>query len=216
MVNAEQVLSELMLFSSATSRELVDLAAAAFSKRLGRGQILFSTGEPADHLYVVISGRLKIVVSSERGESLVIGYLSAGDTVGEMSVIDGLPRSAAVEALEQTTLLCLPTSAVRRLLEGSAAVSLSMAEDLVTRLRSVTDSAADLVFLDLPRRLAKLLASSPDGLSLPQAEVAAQLGAARPTLNRALSSFQRRGWVEVQRGGVEVLDVAALTRFADS
>ena len=216
MRDASTVLSEVMLFDAATPREIEDLAGAAFIKRLGRGQVLFTAGEPADHLYVVLSGRLKIVVSSDRGESLVIGVLSAGDTVGEMSVVDGLPRSAGVESLEDTELLCLPTVAVRRLLESSAAVALSMAEDLVARLRSVTDSAADLVFLDLPRRLAKLLASTPDGLSLPQSEVAAQLGAARPTLNRALSTFQRRGWVEVQRGGVEVLDVAALSHFADS
>lgn len=216
MRDAATVLSEVMLFDAATPRELEDLAGASFTKRLGRGQVLFTAGEPADHLYVVLSGRLKIVITSDRGESLVIGFLGAGDTVGEMSVVDGLPRSAGVEALEDTALLCLPMAAVRRLLEGSAAVALSVAEDLVARLRHVTDSAADLVFLDLPRRLAKLLVATPDGLRLPQSEVAAQLGAARPTLNRALSSFQRRGWVEVQRGGVAVVDVAALARFADS
>ncbi len=214
--NTVTMLSDVTLFSQASRADLEDLASSAYTKRLSRGQVLFSAGEPSEHLYVVVTGRVKVLVSSERGDSLVLAMVGAGEALGELSVLDGHPRSAGAEALDDVELLCVPAAALRRLLERSPAVCLAVAEELAARLRVLTGSAADLVFLDLPRRLAKLLVSRDDLVDLPQAEVAAQLGVTRPSLNRSLSSFQRRGWVEVSRGRVEVLDREALLRFAES
>jgi len=216
MSNALTVLSDVPLFGSASPAELAELAASTYSKRVSRGQVLFSQGEPSEHLYVVVSGRIKVLVNSERGENLVLAVISAGEAFGELSVLDGQPRSAGAEALEDAELLCVPAAALRRLLGTSPAVCLAVAEELAARLRNLTGSAADLVFLDLPRRLAKLLLSREDQGELPQSEVAAQLGVTRPSLNRCLATFQRRGWVEVARSRVDVLDRPALARFAAS
>ena len=210
-------LRQVPLFAAATDEELLRLAGQAYPRRLGRGQVLFVEGEPADAMYVVRSGRVKVFVGSARGDELVLGVLGPGDSLGELALVDNAPRSAGAEAIDDVELLCLPAAAVQRLLAGSAAVVLTLAQELAELLRRRTGASADLVFLDLPRRLAKLLVTEEGGVDgMAQSQVAARLGVGRQTLNRALGRFADRGWVEVQRGGVVVRDAAALRRFAES
>lgn len=218
MQDAARALRTIPLFVAAADDDVERLAAAAFPRRLAKGQVLFVEGERSEHLYVVRSGRLKVLVSSPRGDELVLTVLSAGDALGELSVLDGADRSATAVALDDVALWCVPAVAVRDLLQRSPAAALAVAEELAARVRHLTGTAADLVFLDLPRRLAKLLVSSDAAAAtgLTQSDVAAQLGVARQSLNRALQRLQDRGWVEVQRGAILVLDAPALTRFAQS
>ena len=218
MQDVSHALRAVPVFAAAGDDELDRLAASAFPRRLGRGQVLFTEGDRSEHLYVVSSGRLKVLVCSPHGDELVLSVLSAGDALGELSILDGADRSADAVALDEVRLWCVPAPAVRDLLQRSPAVALAVAEELAGRVRQLTGTAADLVFLDLPRRLAKLLlsgdAAGPAGMT--QSDLAAQLGVARQSLNRALQRLQARGWVEVQRGAIAVLDAPALTRFAQS
>jgi CRP-like cAMP-binding protein len=213
--SVSELLADVRLIALAPPEQQDRLAATAYPKRLGRGQVLFVQGEPCDAVYVVQSGRLKVAVASPHGDELVLAILGPGESLGELGVIDGAPRSAGAEALEETSLICLPRDAVLRLLRSSPEAALALATDLAATLRRLTSSAADLVFLDLPRRLAKLLLAD-DLEGVAQAQVAARLGVGRQSLNKALSRFADRGWVEVQRAGVVVLDRAALERFAGS
>lgn len=219
MQDVGTTLRQLSLLSAAAESDLERLVAASSPRRLTRGQVLFIEGEAAEHLYVVVRGRLKVVATSSDGGELVLAVVGAGEPLGELSVLDGAERSADAVALEDVELCCVPAEAVRALLERSPGVALAVARELAGRLRRLTGSAADLVFLDLPRRLAKLLASedgTEDVAGLGQSEVAARLGVTRQSLNRALQRLQDRGWVEVHRGGVTVLDRPALVRFAQS
>lgn len=218
MQDPAQLLAEVPMFAKAEPALVLRLAESAFPRRLSRGQVLFVEGEPCEHLYVVVSGRLSISVTSPRGDELVLSVLGPGDAVGELGVVDGGARSAGATAVDEVQLLAVPAAAVRQLMATSPAVALAAAEELAAMLRRITGSAADLVFLDLPRRLAKLLAGA-DGTDvegLAQAQVAARLGVGRQALNRALSRFADRGWVEVRRSAVVVLDRTALQRFAGS
>jgi CRP/FNR family transcriptional regulator, cyclic AMP receptor protein len=225
MTDLAEELGRLTLFRELPAAALEQLAAHAFVRRLARGQILFTEGEPTQHLFVVRSGRLRVVVSSARGEELVLAVLNAGDALGEISVLDGQPRSAGVEALEATELLAVPAGDVRQILVENPAALMAVAVQLAGSVRRLTDSAADLVFLDVPRRLAKLLFSEavaqPDGtavceLSMSQSGVAARLGATRQSLNKALAELARRTWITVDGTRVHIVDVAALRRFAES
>lgn len=220
MQEAWGALRAVPVFGAAADEDLALLAAAAFPRRLARGQVLFSEGDPSEHLYVVGSGRLKVLVSSSRGEELVLTVLGPGDALGELSAVDGANRSASAVALDEVALWCLPAIAVQDLLARSPAVALAVAEELAAQVRRLTGAAADLVFLDLPRRLAKLLVSDEAAhgraTSVGQSDVAAQLGVTRQSLNRALQRLQERGWIEVQRGHLGVLDRPALERFAQS
>jgi CRP/FNR family cyclic AMP-dependent transcriptional regulator len=213
--SVSELLADVPLLAHASPEQRDRLASAAYPKKLARGQVLFVEGEPCDAVYVVRSGRLKVSVTSPHGDELVLALYGPGASVGELSIVDGGPRSAGAEAVDDTELVCLPRDAVMTLFRASPEAALSLAQDLAAMLRRLTDSAGDLVFLDLPRRLAKLLVTSGvDGL--PQAQVAARLGVGRQSLNKALSRFADRGWVEVERAGVQVRDAAALRRFAES
>ncbi len=213
------MLSSAPLFAAAGPGELGTLTAASFPRRLGKGQVLFVEGERSDHLYIVVSGRLNVLVGSPHGGELLLAVLSVGDSVGELSMLDGGLRSATAEALDEVNLVAIPADAVRAVLATSADLALAWAQDLALTVRRLTGSAADLVFLDLPRRLAKLLVAAGDSevdLGMSQSEVAARLGVTRQSLNRALSGFTPRGWTRVDGSTVRLSDRAALARFAGS
>lgn len=215
------VLRGVEVFAGVPDVELEALAATCSPRRLARGQVLFVEGEPSRDLYVVVEGRLKVLLSSPRGEDLVLAVLEPGDTVGELSVLDEQPRSASAEALDPTVLLAVPAADVRGVLRRCPESTLAWAQAQAVTVRRLTGSTADLVFLDLPRRLAKLLLDSADGrtrveLGMSQSEVAARLGVTRQSLNRALGGLSRRGWVEVDGGTLLLHDPAALRRFAVS
>lgn len=218
-MDARDALNAAQLFTAGGPAELAALSAAAFPRRLSRGQVLFTEGERSEHLYVVVRGRLKVLVRSSHGDELLLAVVGPGESVGELSILDGRPRSATAEALDDVELLAVPAAIVREVLEASPALAVAWAQDLALTVRRLTGSAADLVFLDLPRRLAKLLVGAGDTeveLGLSQSEVAARLGVARQSVNRALAGLSRRGWIEVDRSTVRLRDRAALSRFADS
>jgi CRP/FNR family cyclic AMP-dependent transcriptional regulator len=215
-------LATIELFGEVERSVVESLARHAVVRRLASGQVLFVAGDPSDHLVVVRSGRLRVLVSSERGDELVLTVLGAGEALGELSVIDGLPRSATVEALGATVLVLIPAAQVRDVLTASPAALLAVTVQLAAQVRRLTGGTADLVFLDLPRRLAKfvLTRAEPDldgrsvvDLGVSQSGLAAQLGTTRQSVNRALAGLVRRGWVRVDGTRITVDDDAALQRF---
>ena len=206
-VSDEDVVAELRgtaLFAAAEPARLLPLARHAFLRRFARGQVVCTEGEPSDHLYVVRTGRVRVLVQSPRGEEMTLSVLGPGETIGELSMIDGQPRSASVEALSDAQLVALPAADVRAALRADPALLLAAAAELAATVRRLTGGTADLVFLDLPRRLAKLLLGearpAPSGVlrvepGMTQSGLAARLGVTRQTLNRALGDLVRRGWV---------------------
>ncbi|HEV7186942.1 MAG TPA: Crp/Fnr family transcriptional regulator [Blastococcus sp.] len=213
------------LFADVTPSRLVPLASRAFVRRFAPGQVLFTEGEPSDHLYVVRSGRVRILVQSVHGEDMTLSVLGPGDTIGELSMIDGQPRSASAEALSATELVTLPADDVRAALHADPVLLLAVAAELASTVRRLTSGTADLVFLDLPRRLAKLLVTEareePAGrlrvdLGMSQSGLADRLGVTRQSLNRALAGLLRRGWITAEDGGFVIPDPTALRQFAES
>lgn len=217
-------LKRVPLFSRVDEAFLAGLEELSSVRRLARGETLFSAGDPADHLFIIRSGSVKVHVVSDRDTDLLLGILGPGAALGELTVIDGGPRSADATALAPTELLTLPAAEVRQMIADNPSALKSVAESLAMGLRRLTDQAADLVFLDLPRRLAKLLLNSavaPQGpwaaeLTLNQTEVAQLMGVSRQSVNRVMSGFAQRGWLEVAGSTITVRDPAALTRFAAS
>jgi CRP-like cAMP-binding protein len=218
-------LAQISLFAGMDAPELEALARHAFVRKLSRGQVLFNEGEPSEHLFFVRSGRLRVFVASARGEELVLSVVGPGESLGELSILDRQPRSATVDALEPAELIALPGHEARALLESNQAALNAVALALAAGMRRLSGTAADLVFLDLPRRLAKLLLAEAnrrgDGvlesrLAMSQSGVAARLGATRQTLNRAMSTLAQRGWITLEGTTVRIDNEAALTRFAES
>jgi CRP-like cAMP-binding protein len=196
------------------------LAAASRIRAFRRGQVVFTAGDPGDTLVVVVSGRVKVVLHSADGGELTLTMVGPGEVLGDISVADGGPRSTDAETLADSRLLLVPQAAVRDVCARVPAAANALTGSLAATLRRLTESASDLVFLDLPRRVAKTLLSQPRGRggiiepSLNQEELAHQAAGTRQSVNAALRGFERRGWIEVRGRAVLVKEPAALDRFA--
>jgi CRP-like cAMP-binding protein len=216
------ILEQTSLFGAVPAQDLEAVVAASRLRSFRRGQVVFTRGDPGDTLIVVISGRVKIVVRSADGAELTLTILQPGAVLGELSVADGGPRSAGAETLEDCQLLLVPRETILDLCARVPAAARALLGSIAATLRRLTEETSDLVFLDLPRRVAKSLlnqARSDDGairLNLRQEELARQVGGTRQSVNAALRGFQRRGWIEVRDRTVIVTDASALGRFAGS
>lgn len=213
------LLCQTELFSSVSATEIEVIVAASRLRTLRRGQVVFITGDPGDTLLVVISGRVKVVVRSADGGELTLAIVRPGGVIGDLSVTDGGPRSADAQTLEECRLLFIPRETVLDICSRVPSVSLALARSIAATLRRLTEEVSDLVFLDLPRRVAKVLLAQPrddNGIIRPnmsQEQLAHQIGGTRQSVNAALGVFQRRGWIEMHDRVVTVKQAAALGRF---
>jgi len=214
------VLHGTALLASVPADELRAVAAASRLRSFRRGQVVFTRSDPSDTVIVVISGRVKVAVRSADGGELTLTILQAGSVFGELGVVDGGPRSADAEAVEECRLLLIPREMIHDICARVPAAAQALATSITVTLRRLTEAVADLVFLDLPRRVAKLLLSQPRsddgviGLKMSQEELAHQVGGTRQSVNAALRGFERRGWIELRDRSVVVRQAVALSRFA--
>jgi CRP/FNR family cyclic AMP-dependent transcriptional regulator len=220
-IDVTGMLRQTDLLRSVPASDLEPIAAASRLRTVRRGQVLFMTGDPSDTVILVISGRVKVVVRSADGAELTLTVVQPGGTLGELSVADGGPRSADAEALEDSRVLLVPKDLIAELSSRVPSVTQALMTSIAATLRRLTEAASDLVFLDLPRRVAKVLLSQPrrdDGvieLKMSQEELAHQVGGSRQTVNLALRGFERRGWIEVHDRAVTLRQAEALARFAN-
>jgi CRP/FNR family transcriptional regulator, cyclic AMP receptor protein len=208
------------LFRSASTEELQNVVASSRLRAFRRGQVVCTAGDPADTLIVVVSGQVKIAVRSADGAELTLTVVGPGTTIGEVSVSDGGPRSANVETVTDSELLFIPRATVQGVCARVPAAAQALTSAIAADLRRLTATTSDLVFLDLPRRVAKMLLSQPrgdDGIigqQLTQEEYARLLGSTRQSVNVALRGFERRGWIEMRDRSMAVKQPDALARFA--
>jgi CRP/FNR family transcriptional regulator, cyclic AMP receptor protein len=220
-IDVTGVLRQTDLLRSVQASDLEPIAAASRLRAVRRGQVLFTAGDPSDTVILVVSGRVKVVVRSADGAELTLTVVQPGGTLGELSVADGGPRSADAEALEDSRVLLVPNDLIAELSSRVPSVTQALMSSIAATLRRLTEAASDLVFLDLPRRVAKVLLSQPrrdDGvieLKMSQEELAHQVGGSRQSVNLALRGFERRGWIEVHDRAVTLRQAEALARFAN-
>ncbi|HTW20802.1 MAG TPA: Crp/Fnr family transcriptional regulator [Mycobacteriales bacterium] len=221
---AEQVpvdqLAEVSMLSELPRDVLEQVVAASRHRSYPRGQVMFSAGDPSDTLVIVLSGRIKVLLRSADGGVLTLSVVGAGGLIGELSMIDGGSRSADAEVLEAVEVLLVPAAVVADLQQRYPAVTAAMLRSVAAGFRRLTDAVADLVFLDLPRRVAKQLLDQPrdaDGvvdLGLSQSELSQQVAGTRQSVNQALRGFERRGWIYLRGRLVVLRDPVALANFA--
>jgi CRP/FNR family transcriptional regulator, cyclic AMP receptor protein len=194
-------LSRSELFSSLGEDALTRVAAKTTTFRLERNDTLFSEGDEADDLFVVLKGRIAIAKKSPDGRESLVVLMEPGDTFGEMPLFDGEPRSALARALERSELARVPFAVVRSELEAQPAVLWDVVALFAGRLRVTDDALADAMLLDVTGRTAKrLLELSGDAdefvLPITQEELAGLVGASRERVNKAIAAFVRLGWID--------------------
>ncbi len=190
-----------LLFADVSEAHLSTIAAAATERTLRRGDVLFAEGQEPDQLFIVTSGRIAIANKSIDGRESVVALMEAGDLFGEMPLFDGFGRSAEARALEPSTVIAIAYGPVRDLYEAEPAELWNVVKLLAGRLRSMDETLADSVFLDVTGRTAKRLlelAGDSDEFILPitQEELAGMVGASRERVNKAIASFVKLGWLD--------------------
>lgn len=211
------VLAHSPVFAPLGQRERLELAARMRSKHFQRNEVIFHRDDPAGHVYLIASGTVKVSVPEEGGQEVVIALHRGGDVFGEISLFDEGPRSATVTAMTETIAFMLANHDFMDVLRGSPDAMRQLLALLATRIRRSTGHIEDLVFLDLPGRVAKLLIDQSElfgsnVVSLTQEDLASFVGATRVAVNRVLVDLERRGAVKLGRGQVELVDNALLRK----
>ncbi|MBI1759573.1 MAG: Crp/Fnr family transcriptional regulator [Actinobacteria bacterium] len=191
-----------------------------------RGHIIFHEGEPGDSLYIVLSGKIKLGRRSADGRENLVAVMGPSDQFGELSVFDPGPRTATAVAIVDSRLARMAKPALQRWITDRPEIAERLLRVLARRLRRTNNMLADLIFTDVPGRVAKQLLQlaskfgSMDGghlrvtHDLTQEELAQLVGASRETVNKALADFASRGWLRLEGKGVVILDRDRLNRRA--
>src|SRR5881275_779673 len=191
-----------------------------------RGETIFHEGDPGDRLYVIVEGKIKLGRASGDGRENMLAVLGPGEMFGELSLFDPGPRTATVAAITDCALTSLAHEMLRPWLAGRPELGVQLLQALAQRLRRTNEAMADLVFSDVPGRVAKTLLDladrfgtpGPDGVrvthDLTQEELAQLVGASRETVNKALSEFASRGWIRLDGRAVLLIDQERLAHRA--
>jgi CRP/FNR family transcriptional regulator, cyclic AMP receptor protein len=224
--NTEGVLRRAPLFDALDDEGARVLRRQMSEVKLSRGEHLFMEGDDGDALYVVIEGKVKLTRAAPDGRENLLSVIGPGEMFGELSLFDPRPRTSSASAVTDASLALLKHEALIPWLRERPDVSLHMLRQLARRLRRANDVNADLVFTDVPGRVAKNLLDlaerfgnqEPDGLhvhhDLTQEELAQLVGASRETVNKALADFAARGWLQISARSVLILDQERLRKRA--
>jgi CRP-like cAMP-binding protein len=222
----DDVVRQAPLFAALDDEAAEALHANMTRAELSRGEILFHEGDPGDRLYVIVEGKVKLGRTSGDGRENLLAILGPGEMFGELSLFDPGPRNATATSVSDAVLIGLGTDELVTWLTGRPDVSRQLLRALARRLRRTNENLADLVFSDVPGRVAKALLDlserfgrlTDDGLrvahDLTQEELAQLVGASRETVNKALADFASRGWLRLEARAVVLLDIDRLRKRA--
>jgi CRP/FNR family transcriptional regulator, cyclic AMP receptor protein len=226
MGQADDALSEAPLFEALSDQDAQALRTEVRVVTLARGDRLFSEGDAGDRLYIIMSGKIKLTRAAPDGRENLLSVHGPGEMFGELSLFDPVPRTSSATAVTDTELAGLAHDSLRSWLSTRPEVAMHLLQALAQRLRRINDVKADLVFTDVPGRVAKALldladrfgVQTPAGLQvnhdLTQEELAQLVGASRETVNKALADFSSRGWIHLAAKSVLIVDTDRLRKRA--
>ena len=220
-MDASGFLASVPLLSGLEPAELTRFAEMTRERTYPKGSVILFEDDPGDSLFLVKSGRVKVVLIGEDGREVILGILTVGDHFGELSLIDGHPRSAHVIAMDDAQLIVLRREDFRRRVVESPKVAWALLVEISRRLRRADEQIGSLVLLDVDGRIARLLldAAAESGgetitKRLTHQTIAQMIGASRETVSRALREFQDNGLIAVHRRQITLANRVGLERLA--
>jgi CRP/FNR family cyclic AMP-dependent transcriptional regulator len=222
----DEVLAKAGLFQGVEPEAAEALAAGLSYGDYSRGESVFTEGEQGDTLFIVMTGKVKIGRRAADGRENMLSVMGPSDMFGELSLFDPGPRTATASVLTDARLASLAHTSLRPWISDRPEIAEQLLRVLARRLRRTNDALADLIFTDVPGRVAKALlgladrfgSEDGDGVrvhhDLTQEELAQLVGASRETVNKALADFSSRGWLRVDSRAVTILDRERLARRA--
>ncbi len=204
-------LAKVAVFQDLPTAVIEDLARRVTLRRVLGGSPILNQDEPGDALYVIMAGRVKIVVFGDSGREVTLSVMRPSDIFGEMSLFDGQSRSANVVAIDPTTVLALSREDLERHIAACPQTALRLLGEMARRLRRADETIAELALCDVSERLIRKLivlareegGDSPEGLVIrrrpTQQDLANMVGSCRETISRTFNSLARKGLI-VPRG----------------
>ncbi len=218
------LLESVPLFAALPPADLQVLAGQLMQRAFRRNEVIFHRDDPGTALYIIQEGQVKISLPNMEGDEVTLDVVSRGNFFGEMSLIDGLPRSATATSIVQTRVLSLSRDHFRAMLDNDWHATLNLMGVLGRRLRHTNEMIEDIVTLDIPGRLAKKLIDLADTkgmetgegvevqLRLTQQDLASMIGATRESTNKVLRGFILKGWVTIDAHHIVVRRADELRR----
>ena len=208
------VLKAVPLFASFPEDQLRMLTTMVARRSAGRNTTIMSSGDATDSLYIVLSGRLKVMMSDSEGKEVILSILGPGEFFGEMGLIDDEPRSASVVTIEACELLSITKRDFKRCLAENFEMAMAVMRGLVRRLREADRKIGSLALLDVYGRVARLLLDMAENVNgekivtkrLPKQDIAKMIGASREMVSRVMKDLQAGGYIEVRAGSIFIRD----------
>ena len=212
------LMKNIPLFSELSSVETDDLVKLSQSRKYPRGNIVLYKGDVGDVIYIILKGRVKVVLSSPDGKEIILSTLNTGEYFGEMALFDHLPRSANIVTMEDCDFLVIPQEVIIDLIKKSPQLALKMISIMSARLRDSNEQISSLAHLDVKGRVARTLLKlskkaskkTKDGYQMiprPSAkDIADMSGASRETVSRILTEFARQGLISLSKNHIVVYE----------
>jgi CRP/FNR family cyclic AMP-dependent transcriptional regulator len=212
------VLKAVPLFASFPEEQLRMLTTMVSRRSAARGTTIMAGGDATDSLYIVLSGRLKVMMSDSDGKEVILTILGPGEFFGEMGLIDDEPRSASVVTIEPCELLSIAKRDFKKCLVDSHEMAMHVMRGLVKRLREADRKIGSLALLDVYGRVARLLLDMAENVNgekivtkrLPKQDIAKMIGASREMVSRVMKDLQTGGYIEVRGSSIVLRDTIML------
>jgi CRP/FNR family cyclic AMP-dependent transcriptional regulator len=212
------VLKAVPLFASVPEEQLRMLTVVVARKSVSRSTTVMAGGDATDSLYIVLSGRLKVMMSDSEGKEVILAILGPGEFFGEMGLIDDSPRSASVVAMESCELLSVAKRDFKKCLAENFEMAMAVMRGLVRRLREADRKIGSLALLDVYGRVARLLLDMSETVNgekvvtkrLPKQDIAKMIGASREMVSRVMKDLQMGGYIEVRGSTIVLRDTIML------
>ncbi|ADG80504.1 Transcriptional regulator, Crp/Fnr family OS=Tsukamurella paurometabola (strain ATCC 8368 / DSM/ CCUG 35730 / CIP 100753 / JCM 10117 / KCTC 9821 / NBRC 16120 / NCIMB 702349 / NCTC 13040) OX=521096 GN=Tpau_3932 PE=4 SV=1 [Tsukamurella paurometabola] len=222
----EEVLARAGIFQGVEPSAIEALTKDLHEVDYPRGHVIFSEGEPGDRLYIILSGKVKLGRRSPDGRENLLSVMGPSDMFGEMSIFDPGPRTSSATTITEVRAMTMDREALRAWIRDRPEIAEQLLRVLARRLRRTNNNLADLIFTDVPGRVAKQLLQLAQRFGthengalrvthdLTQEEIAQLVGASRETVNKALADFAHRGWLRLEGKSVVITDSERLARRA--
>jgi len=212
------VLKAVPLFASFPEDQLRMLTTMVTRRSASRSTTIMAGGDATDSLYIVLSGRLKVMMSDSDGKEVILSILGPGEFFGEMGLIDDEPRSASVVTIEPCELLSISKRDFKKCLVDNSEMSMAVMRGLVRRLREADRKIGSLALLDVYGRVARLLLDMAENVNgekvvtkrLPKQDIAKMIGASREMVSRVMKDLQTGGYIEMRGSSIVLRDTIML------
>ena len=226
MEGVQDILSRAGIFQGVDPVAVQNLIEQMETVRFPRGTTIFDEGEPGDRLYIITSGKIKLARHAPDGRENLLTVMGPSDMFGELSIFDPGPRTSSAVCVTEVTAATMNSEMLKQWVADHPAIAQQLLRVLARRLRRTNANLADLIFTDVPGRVAKTLLQlanrfgSQEGGALrvnhdlTQEEIAQLVGASRETVNKALATFAHRGWIRLEGKSVLIVDTEHLANRA--